>query len=52
MITEVLELRGKKIPIAIPAVLVLVGGLVLRFIVVDAGQSSRWLYKFMEQIPK
>ncbi|HID39554.1 MAG TPA: nitrite reductase, partial [Calditrichaeota bacterium] len=47
---EVLELKGYKIPVQIPAILVLVGGLILRFIVVDAGQSSRWLYKFIEQM--
>jgi formate-dependent nitrite reductase membrane component NrfD len=45
---ETLELRGYRIPTAIPALLVLIGGLILRFIVVDAGQTSRWLYKFME----
>ena len=47
LLTEILELRGFKIPIQIPAILVLLGGLILRFIVVDAGQSSRWLYKFL-----
>ena len=50
-IVELMELRGRHIPVQIPATLVLVGGLILRFIVVDAGQSSRWLYKFMQQIP-
>ena len=50
LIAEILELKGYKIPVQIPAILVLVGGLLLRFIVVDAGQSSRWLYKFMEQM--
>ncbi len=41
---ETLELFKTKIPAAIPALLVLIGGLLLRFIVVDAGQASRWLY--------
>ncbi len=41
---ELLELLKTKIPAAIPALLVLFGGLLLRFIVVDAGQASRWLY--------
>jgi formate-dependent nitrite reductase membrane component NrfD len=45
---EILELKGFHVPVLIPSVLVLAGGLVLRFIVVDAGQTSRWLYKFME----
>ena len=50
LIAEILELKGYKIPVQIPAILVLIGGLILRFIVVDAGQSSRWLYKFIEQM--
>ncbi len=48
LIVELLELRGVKIPLQIPALLVLMGGFILRFIVVDAGQTSRWLYKFLE----
>jgi formate-dependent nitrite reductase membrane component NrfD len=48
LFVEILELKGFKIPTQIPALLVLMGGLILRFIVVDAGQSSRWLYKFLE----
>jgi len=43
-ILEVLELRGYKIPIAIPAVLILIGGLVFRFVMVEAGQITRYLY--------
>ncbi len=45
---ELLEWRGKKMPTTVAAALVLIGGLIFRFVVVDAGQSSRWLYKFME----
>ena len=41
---EVLELLGYKIPIVITSTLVLVGGLFLRFIIVYAGQASRYLY--------
>ena len=41
---EILEIFKAKIPAAIPALLVIIGGLLLRFIVVDAGQASRWLY--------
>ena len=41
---EVLELRGFKVPVAIPAVLILLGGLVFRFIMVEAGQVTRYLY--------
>lgn len=43
-ILEVLELRGVKIPAAIPAILILLGGLLFRFIMVDAGQLTRYLY--------
>ncbi len=41
---EILELLGFKIPILITASLVLIGGLFLRFIMVYAGQASRYLY--------
>jgi len=43
-ILEILELWKFKIPIIIPAVLVLFGGILLRFILTFAGQTSRWLY--------
>ena len=43
-ILEILELQKVKIPHYISAMLVLFGSLALRFIVVDAGQASRWLY--------
>ncbi len=41
---EILELIGYKMPIIIPAVLVLLGGLIFRFIMVEAGQITRYLY--------
>ncbi len=40
---ELLELRGKVMATRIPALLVLVGGFFLRYIIVDAGQVSRWI---------
>lgn len=43
-ILEILELRGYHIPIAIPALLILIGGLMFRFIMVEAGQLTRYLY--------
>jgi len=43
-ILEVMELRGKHIPVALPALLILIGGLVFRFIMVEAGQISQYLY--------
>jgi len=44
VILEVLELKKFKIPVVIPAALVLFGSLMLRFIIAYAGQESRWLY--------
>jgi formate-dependent nitrite reductase membrane component NrfD len=41
---EVLEMRGVHIPIVIPVVLILFGGLMFRFIMVEAGQITRYLY--------
>lgn len=41
---EILELRGYKVPVVVPAVLILIGGLVFRFVMVDAGQLTRYLY--------
>jgi len=43
-VLEILELRGYKIPVVIPAVLILFGGLLFRFIMVEAGQITRYLY--------
>jgi len=41
---EVMELRKFHIPAIVPAVLVIFGSFMLRFIIVYAGQMSRWLY--------
>ncbi len=43
-VLEVLELLKFKIPVIVPAVLILWGGLMFRFIMVDAGQITRFLY--------
>jgi protein NrfD len=43
-VLEILEMVGYKIPVAVPALLVLFGGLVFRFIMVEAGQITRYLY--------
>ncbi len=43
-ILELMEIKGYKIPVAIPAILILIGGLILRFVMVDAGQITRYLY--------
>jgi formate-dependent nitrite reductase membrane component NrfD len=41
---EVLELMGLKMSVILPAILVLIGGLVFRILMVDAGQLTRILY--------
>jgi hypothetical protein len=41
---EIMELYGYKIPISIPAFFILFGGALFRFIMVDAGQITRFLY--------
>jgi len=41
---EILEIRGKVAASRIPALLVIFGGLLLRFIVVEAGQISHWTF--------
>lgn len=41
---EIFELRNKKVPYMVAPIMVLVGGFILRFIIVHAGQISRWLY--------
>lgn len=43
-ILEFLELRGQKIPVYLPAVLIIFGNIMLRFLIVYAGQASRYLY--------
>jgi len=41
---EILELKGYHIPVSIPSILVLFGGLAFRFIILEAGQLTRYLY--------
>ncbi len=41
---EIMELGKFHIPAALPALLVIFGSFMLRFIIVYAGQISRWLY--------
>ena len=43
-ILETFELVGFKVPAIIPAILVIIGGIVFRFVMVDAGQITRYLY--------
>ena len=41
---EIMELGKFSIPVLLPSILVIFGSLMLRFIIVYAGQVSRWLY--------
>ncbi len=41
---EALELRKYKVPYIIAPILVIMGGIIFRFIIAYAGQESRWLY--------
>ena len=41
---DVLELSGYNVPVAIPAFMILLGGLIFRFLIVEAGQITRYLY--------
>jgi formate-dependent nitrite reductase membrane component NrfD len=43
-ILEVMELKGKHIPVVIPVVLILTGSLMLRWLITYGGQLSRYLY--------
>jgi len=43
-VLEAFELKGYKVPIVVPAVLILLGGLIFRFLIVEAGQITRYLY--------
>jgi len=44
LLLEISEIIGYKIPTLIPALLVIMGGLVFRFVMVEAGQLTRYLY--------
>ena len=41
---ESIEIMGYKTPAVLPALLVIIGGLVFRFVMVEAGQLTRYLY--------
>jgi len=41
---EGVELMGYKVPVVIPALLILMGGLIFRMVMVEAGQITRYLY--------
>ncbi len=43
-ILEIFELIGFRVPVYIPALLVIMGGVVFRFVMIDAGQLTRFLY--------
>ena len=41
---ELMEIMGKEVPAVVPAMLILLGGLIFRFVMVEAGQITRYLY--------
>lgn len=43
-ILEVFELKGYKVPVIVPAALILIGGLIFRYLIVEAGQITKYLY--------
>lgn len=43
-ILEIMERLGVHMPVIVPVILVLLGGLIFRFIMVEAGQITRYLY--------
>ena len=43
-ILELIELLGYKVPVIVPAIMVIIGGLIFRFIMIEAGQLTRYLY--------
>jgi formate-dependent nitrite reductase membrane component NrfD len=43
-ILEIMEMKHIKVPYFIAPILVIFGGMLFRFIMVHAGQLSRWLY--------
>jgi len=43
-ILEIMKLTGFKVSVFIPSFLILLGGLIFRFIMVEAGQVTRYLY--------
>ena len=44
IVLEVFELMGFKVPVVVPAILILIGGLIFRILMVEAGQITRILY--------
>jgi len=43
-VLELTEIIGFKVPVIVPAMLVLIGGLIFRIVMVNAGQLTRYLY--------
>jgi formate-dependent nitrite reductase membrane component NrfD len=43
-VLELTEILGFKVPIIAPAMLILIGGLIFRIVMVNAGQLTRYLY--------
>ncbi len=44
MVLEIAKLRGRKIPAALPAILILAGGFLLRYLIVEGGEMTGYIY--------
>jgi formate-dependent nitrite reductase membrane component NrfD len=44
LVLEAFELMGFKVPVIVPAILIIIGGLIFRILMVEAGQITRILY--------
>ena len=41
---EIFEINNKHVPKYLPSILILIGGIILRFVIVYAGQASKYIY--------
>ena len=44
LIIQILDVLGYKIPVTVTAFLIVIGGVIFRFVMVEAGQITRYLY--------
>ena len=44
LIIQILDVLGYRIPVSVTALLIVIGGLIFRFVMVEAGQITRYLY--------
>ncbi|NNK82026.1 MAG: polysulfide reductase NrfD [Flavobacteriaceae bacterium] len=44
LVIQIFDVNGYRIPVLVTATLIILGGLIFRFVMVDAGQITRYLY--------